>query len=65
MAYPMRDYFKNYFQWPNWVCWVLPIEITLSFSAAYELIEWIVAGIFFPSERKCLQLSIQLVRRLH
>jgi putative membrane protein len=50
MAYPMRDYFKNYFNWPNWVCWVLPVEITLSFSAAYELLEWLVADVFFPSE---------------
>ncbi len=50
LAYPMRDYFKNHFQWPNWVCWVLPCEITLSFGAMYELIEWLVADIFFPSE---------------
>lgn len=50
LAYPMRDYFKNHFEWPNWVCWVLPVEITMSFSAAYELIEWLVADIFFPSE---------------
>jgi putative membrane protein len=50
MTYPMRDYFRNHFQWPNWVCWVLPAEITLSFSAAYELIEWLVADIFFKSE---------------
>lgn len=50
MAYPMRDYFKNYFEWPSWVCWVLPCEITLSFSGMYELIEWLVADIFFPAE---------------
>lgn len=50
LAYPMRDYFKNHFQWPNWVCWVLPVEITMSFSAAYELIEWAVADVFFPAE---------------
>lgn len=50
VTYPMRDYFKNYFQWPGWVCWVLPVEITLSFSAAYELLEWLVADKFFPSE---------------
>lgn len=50
LAYPMRDYFKNHFQWPNWVCWILPCEITLSFGAMYELIEWLVADIFFPSE---------------
>jgi putative membrane protein len=50
LTYPMRDYFKNHFEWPNWVCWVLPVEITLSFSALYELIEWLVADIFFPAE---------------
>ncbi len=50
LAYPMRDYFKNYMDWPNWVCWILPIEITMSFSAAYELIEWLVADIFFPEQ---------------
>jgi putative membrane protein len=50
LTYPMRDYFKNWFEWPSWVCWVLPIEITLSFSALYELIEWLVADIFFKAE---------------
>jgi putative membrane protein len=50
LTYPMREYFKNYFNWPNWVCWVLPCEITLSFSGMYELIEWLVADIFFPAE---------------
>ena len=50
LAYPMRDYFMNHFNWPKWVCWVLPVEITMSFSAAYELIEWLVADVFFPSE---------------
>lgn len=50
VTYPMRDYFKNYFEWPTWVCWVLPVEITLSFSAAYELLEWLVAEKLFPSE---------------
>lgn len=50
ITYPMRDYFTNHFKWPTWVCWSLPVEITLSFSGAYELIEWLVADIFFPSE---------------
>ncbi|MBP6699480.1 MAG: DUF2238 domain-containing protein [Flavobacteriales bacterium] len=26
------------------------MEITMSFSAAYELIEWAVADVFFPAE---------------
>jgi putative membrane protein len=50
LSYPMRDYFKNWFNWPNWVCWVLPVEITMSLSGAYELIEWLVAAIFFPAQ---------------
>lgn len=50
LAYPMRDYFRNHFHWPAWVCWVLPVEITLSFSGAYELIEWAVADVFFPAQ---------------
>lgn len=50
LAYPMRDYFKNHMQWPDWVCWILPVEITMSFSAAYELIEWLVADVFYPEE---------------
>ncbi len=47
LAYPMRDFFKNKMKFPNWVCWVLPVEITLSFSCLYELIEWAVADVFF------------------
>lgn len=50
LAYPMRDYFMNWFQWPAWVCLVLPVEITMSFSGLYEIIEWAVADVFFPSE---------------
>jgi putative membrane protein len=50
LAYPMRDFFRNRFDWPAWVCWTLPVEITLSFSGLYELIEWAVADVFFPAE---------------
>jgi putative membrane protein len=50
LAYPMRDFFMNKMKFPNWVCWVLPVEITLSFSCIYELIEWAVADVFFPEQ---------------
>ncbi len=50
LAYPMHDYFKNWFQWPGWVCWVLPCEITISFSGLYEVIEWAVAEVLFPAQ---------------
>jgi putative membrane protein len=50
LAYPMRDFFLNKMAFPNWVGWLLPIEITLSFSCLYELVEWSVADIFFPEQ---------------
>jgi putative membrane protein len=50
LTYPMRDYFTNWFRWPAWVCWVLPVEITMSFSGIYEIIEWLVADVFFEAQ---------------
>ena len=49
LAYPMREMFLKWLKYPRWVAWLLPIEITLSISAAYELIEWAVADLFFKS----------------
>ena len=48
LAYPMRELFLVGCGFPTWVAWLLPIEITLSVSALYELIEWGVADLFFP-----------------
>jgi putative membrane protein len=50
LAYPMREVFIKYFKFPTWVGWSLPIEITLSISGLYELIEWAVADVFFPAQ---------------
>ena len=47
---PMREVFLNRFKFPSWVAWSLPIEITLSISAFYELIEWAVADLLFPAQ---------------
>jgi putative membrane protein len=49
LAYPMREMFLNWLKYPGWVAWLLPIEITLSISAFYELIEWAVADLFFKA----------------
>lgn len=49
LAYPMREMFLKWLKFPVWVAWILPIEITLSISAFYELIEWGVADVFFPA----------------
>jgi putative membrane protein len=50
LAYPMRELFIRFFKFPTWVGWALPIEITLSVSGFYELIEWAVADVFFPAQ---------------
>ncbi|MBK9400303.1 MAG: DUF2238 domain-containing protein [Bacteroidetes bacterium] len=50
LAYPMREMFLRWLSYPKWVSWVLPIEITLSISAFYELIEWAVADVFFKAQ---------------
>jgi len=50
LAYPMRELFLRALKYPAWVAWLLPIEITLSISAFYELIEWAVADVFFQEQ---------------
>lgn len=50
LAYPMREVCLNWLRFPVWVSWALPIEITLSISGLYELIEWAVADLFFPAQ---------------
>lgn len=50
LAYPMRELFLKWMKYPRLVAWVLPIEITLSISGFYELIEWAVADIFFTAQ---------------
>ncbi|MBD79716.1 MAG: hypothetical protein CL840_12430 [Crocinitomicaceae bacterium] len=50
LAYPMREVFLNILKVKRWVAWLLPMEITLSFSGMYEIIEWSVADLFFPEQ---------------
>jgi putative membrane protein len=50
LAYPMREACLNWLKFPVWVSWALPIEITLSISGLYELVEWAVADLFFPAQ---------------
>lgn len=50
LAYPMRELFLKWLRYPKLVSWILPVEITLSISAFYELIEWSVADVFFKAQ---------------
>jgi len=50
LAYPMREFFLRILKLKVWLSWVLPVEVSLSIGAAYELIEWAVADLFFKSQ---------------
>ena len=50
LAYPMRELFLKWLKYPTFAAWALPIEITMSVSALYELIEWMVADVFFKAQ---------------
>lgn len=50
LAYPMRELFLKWLKLPKWLAWLLPIEITLSLSGLYELVEWSVADLLFPEQ---------------
>ncbi len=50
LAYPWREMFIRWYKFPAWVGWALPIELTLSISGLYELVEWAVADIFFQAQ---------------
>lgn len=46
LAYPMRELFMRLIAARGWVSYALPIQMTLSWSAIYELIEWLAASVF-------------------
>lgn len=50
LAYPWREMFIRWYKFPAWVGWSLPIELTLSISGLYELVEWAVADVFFKAQ---------------
>ena len=50
LAYPMREMFLSWIKLSKFASWALPIEITLSVGAFYELIEWSVADLFFKAQ---------------
>lgn len=50
LAYPLRELFLKWLKFPLWTSWILPIQITMSVGALYELIEWTVADVFFKAQ---------------
>ena len=48
LAYPMQEILVKVFTEKGWRIYLIPIELALSLSAFYEIVEWLVAGVFFP-----------------
>jgi putative membrane protein len=48
MAYPMRELLMRQMKTSERWASILPIELVLSLSGLFELIEWAVADVFFP-----------------
>ncbi|RNI31358.1 DUF2238 domain-containing protein [Rufibacter latericius] len=50
LAYPMQEVFCRVTNMRPIYTYLLPVELTISMGAFYELIEWAVADIFFPTQ---------------
>ena len=48
MAYPIQELERRYFALSNLVASLLAIEFVIAMSAAYEMLEWLIAVIFAP-----------------
>lgn len=48
LAYPIQEVLVKVFHEKTWRPYLVPVELALSLSAFYEIIEWLVAGVFFP-----------------
>ena len=52
MAYPILNYVRSHFKMKTRYTYILPIEIILSLSAVFELIEWIVGGVLMAGSEE-------------
>jgi putative membrane protein len=50
LYYPMWECFSKWLKYPERIAFYLPVTLTLSVSAIYEIIEWLVADIFFVAQ---------------
>lgn len=52
LAYPMHEVLRKGFKVRRFFSYLLPMEIILSLSAVYELVEWIVADLVFKDPQR-------------
>ncbi|WP_242927969.1 DUF2238 domain-containing protein [Pontibacter vulgaris] len=54
LAYPMHEVLARGFRLSRFLALLMPLEIILSMSALYELLEWVVADMFFNEDKHAL-----------
>jgi putative membrane protein len=52
LAYPMHEVLAYGFNVKRFLSYLLPVEIVLSLSALYELLEWVVADLVFKEDQQ-------------
>ncbi|ADV50222.1 Uncharacterized conserved protein UCP020606 [Cellulophaga algicola DSM 14237] len=50
LYYPMQECFSKWLKYPQRIALLFPIMTTLSVSCLYEIIEWLVADVFFVEQ---------------
>lgn len=50
LAYPMHEICRTKYKLANWLTYFIPLELTFSLGALYEIAEWLVADTFFPTQ---------------
>ncbi|WP_047244859.1 DUF2238 domain-containing protein [Maribacter thermophilus] len=50
LYYPMQECFLNWLKYPRHIAFLLPVALILSVSGLYEIIEWLVADVFFVEQ---------------
>lgn len=50
LYYPMKECFSKWLLYPKRIAVILPITVVISVSAIYEIIEWLVADVFFVEQ---------------
>lgn len=48
LAYPLQQVLHQVFNVRKWRFFIMPVEIILSVSALFELIEWFIGGVLMP-----------------
>lgn len=50
LFYPLQEYFNKWLHYPKKIAWFVSILIIIATSGLYEIIEWLVAAVFFVEE---------------